>query len=365
MVQREIPCILMRGGTSRGPYFKGADLPAGREALAQVLIAAMGAGSPLQVDGIGGSRPTTSKVAMLSPSDDDWAQVDYFFAQVHAEKAEVDFSPSCGNILAGVGPAALEMGLVAPEGEETRVRIRNVNTSSRIEAVVQTPGGQVRYDGDARIDGVPGTAAPVILNFMDVVGSKTGALFPTGNPVDVIDGIAVTCIDVAMPMVIARAESFGLTGAESREDLDENKAFFERMEPLRIKAGEKMGLGDVSQSVVPKFGLLAPPRAGGAIAARYFMPWNCHPSYAVTGSICTGSCLLAPGTVAEGLAVIPQDHPTPVKIEHPSGSIDVVFDYEIVDGQFTLNSAGLLRTARKLFDGAVSIPGDAWPKDAA
>ena len=362
MTQRDIPCILMRGGTSRGPYFKAADLPEERDRLAQVLIAAMGAGSPLQVDGIGGSRPTTSKVAMLSPADHDWAEVNYFFAQVHAEKAEVDFSPSCGNILAGVGPAALEMGLVEPAGAETRVRIRNVNTDSLIEAVVQTPGGKVNYEGEARIDGVPGGAAPVILNFMDVVGSKTGALFPTGNAVDVIAGIEVTCIDVAMPMVIARAESFGLTGTESREELDENRAFFEKMEPLRLKAGEMMGLGDVSKSVIPKFGLLAPPRDGGAICARYFMPWNCHPTYAVTGSICTGSCLLAPGTVAAGLAEIPDERPTPVKIEHPSGAIDVVFDYEVTNEGFKLGSAGLLRTARKLFAGKVSIPGAVWPR---
>ncbi|MEM8751143.1 MAG: 4-oxalomesaconate tautomerase [Pseudomonadota bacterium] len=361
MRQRDIPCILMRGGTSRAPYFNQADLPQDREALAQVLIAAMGAGSPLQVDGIGGGQPTTSKVAMLLPSDDDWADVDYFFAQVHAEKAEVDFAPSCGNILAGVGPAALEMGLVASAGDSTPVRIRNTNTGAYIEAIVQTPGGDVSYDGDARIDGVPGTAAPVILNFMNVVGSKTGALFPTGNAVDTIDGIDVTCIDVAMPMVIARAADFGITGYESREELDENKALFEAFEPIRIKAGALMGLGDVAQSVVPKFGLLAAPQQGGAIAARYFMPWRCHPSFAVTGSICTGSCLLAPGTVAEGLFASPNENPAPIRIEHPSGAIDVVFDYKIGDDGFELKSAGLLRTARKLFSGHVCVPGDVWP----
>ncbi len=352
----DIPCILMRGGTSRAPYFNAKDLPTDRDALAQVLIAAMGAGSPLQVDGIGGAQPTTSKVAILSASDHDWAEVDYLFAQVHTEKAEVDFSPSCGNILSGVGPAAIEMNLIAGNTDQTQVRIRNVNTSALIEAVVQTPNGRVRYDGNARIDGVPGTAAPIVLNFMQVVGSKTGALFPTGNPIDVVQGVEVSCVDVAMPMVIARARDLGVSGLESREALDANTALFERIESIRIEAGKKMGLGDVSQSVVPKFGLLTAPANGGAITGRYFMPWSCHPAYAVTGSICTGACLLSPATVADGLASIPPASPASVVIEHPSGSIEVVFDYTLENGAFVLNSAGVMRTARRLFTGAVSVP---------
>jgi len=361
MSQREIPCILMRGGTSRAPYFNSADLPSNRDVLARVLISAMGAGSPLQVNGIGGGQPTTSKVAMLSSSDHAWAQVDYFFAQVHAENAEVDFAPSCGNILAGVGPAAIEMGLVAPEDEQTIVRIRNTNTGALIEAQVQTPGGIIDYDGDARIDGVPGTAAPIILNFMEVVGSKTGKLFPLGEPVTTIAGLDVTCIDVAVPMVIGLAEDFGITGYETNTELDDNHALFERIETIRIEAAQMMGLGDVRKSVVPKFGLLAKPRQGGAITARYFMPWKCHPSMAVTGSVCVGSCLLAPGTVADGLAELPDGSPAEINIEHPLGSIDVVFDYSVDDGRFDLASAGLLRTARKLFAGAVCIPKTVWP----
>ena len=361
MSQRAIAAILMRGGTSRGPYFNAADLPQDRETIAKVLIAAMGAGAPLQVDGIGGAQPTTSKVAMLSRSDHDWAEIDYFFAQVHATEASVDFKPSCGNILAGVGPAAIEMGLVEAGKGETRVRIHNVNTGALIEAVVRTPGGVVTYDGEARIDGVPGTAAPVILNFMNVIGSKTGKLFPTGRRIEDIDGIQVTCIDVAMPMVIARAESFGLTGHESREELDENRAFYDRMEPIRREAGKRMGFGDVSESVVPKFGLLARPISGGTLAGRYFMPWDAHPTYAVTGSICTGSCVLAPGTVADGFINRPEGSPATVVIEHPGGTIDVVFDYAIEDGDFQLRSAGVLRTARKLFSGDLFIPAGVWP----
>lgn len=356
MSQTEVPCILMRGGTSRAPYFNAVDLPQDRDTLASFLVAAMGAGSPLQVDGIGGGQPTTSKVAMLSRSEDEWADVDYFFAQVHAEKAEVDFSPTCGNILSGVGPAAIELGLMDAKDGHTTVKIRSVNTGALVEAKVETPDRTVNYEGDARIDGVPGPAAPVVLNFMNVVGSKTGALFPTGRPMDVIDGVEVTCIDVAMPMVIARAGDFGITGYESREELDANTDLFARFEPIRIRAGELMGLDDAANSVVPKFGLLSEPRGGGAINARYFMPWHCHPSYAVTGSICTGSCVLAPGTVADKLAHIPNVHPTPVKIEHPSGGIDVVFDYSLTANGLELKSAGLLRTARKLYEGRVYVP---------
>ena len=353
---RDIPCLLMRGGTSKGPYFNAADLPTDRDELSAVLIAAVGAGHALNIDGVGGGNPVTTKVAMLSPSNDEWADVDYFFAQVAVEKELVDFTPTCGNILAGVGPAALEMGLVSVSGDETRVKIRGVNTEARVEAIVQTPNGRVCYDGDASINGVPGTAAPVVLNFMNVVGSRTGTLFPTGNPIDVIDGLEVTCIDVAMPMVIARASDFGISGYESREELDENKELFSRIEEKRLKAGELMGFGDVRSSVVPKFGLLSAPREGGSIAARYFMPWSTHPSFAVTGSICVGSCLFAPGTIADGLANLPVANPAPLQIEHPSGVIDVVIDWGLEDNRFELNSAGLLRTARKLFSGQIHVP---------
>ncbi|MEM9676545.1 MAG: 4-oxalomesaconate tautomerase [Pseudomonadota bacterium] len=356
MPQRDIPCLLMRGGTSRGPYFNAADLPVDRDELAKLLVAAVGAGHPLNINGIGGGNAVTTKVAILSPSEDPWADIDYFFAQVAVEEALVDFSPTCGNILAGVGPAALEMGLMPITGDTTSVKIKSVNTGARVEAMVQTPSGGVEYEGDAAINGVPGTAAPVVLNFMDVIGSKTGALFPTSEAVDTINGVQVTCIDVAMPMVIGRATDFDISGYESREALDEKKDLFRQIESIRLKAGEMMGLGDVSKSVVPKFGLLARPQEGGSIAARYFMPWTTHPAYAVTGSICTGACLVVPGTVAEGLAVLGREQPLPIKIEHPSGAIDVVFEHGFEGEMFQLHKAGLLRTARKLFSGTVHVP---------
>ena len=360
MSQTAIPYLFMRGGTSRGPYLNRADLPEDLDQLAEVLIAMVGSGHPLNIDGIGGGAAVTTKVAMLSRSEDDWADIDYFFAQVSVEDRLVDFKPTCGNILSGVGPAAIEMGLVAAQDGETPVNIRAVNTGAKVAANVQTPGGVVEYEGDVQIDGVPGMAAPVAVQFMETVGGVTGAFLPTGNFVDTIDGIEVTCMDVAMPMVIARADSFGLTGHESAAELDENTAFYSRMEAIRIEAGQRMGMGDVATSVTPKFGLLAPAREGGTIATRYFMPWKCHPTMAVTGAQCLASCVLTPGTVAEGLASVPNEAPARVVLEHASGMIEVLVDYELGDGGVEVRSAGLVRTARKLAEGRVFIPASVW-----
>lgn len=361
MSQTAIPFLFMRGGTSRGPYLNRADLPEDLDMLAEVLISVVGSGHPNNIDGIGGGTAVTTKVAMLSKSEDAWADVDYFFAQVSVEERTVDFKPTCGNILSGVGPAAIEMGLVRATGSETNVNIHAVNTGAKVAAIVQTPGGFVSYDGDAMIDGVPGTAAPVALQFMETVGSLTGAFLPTGNLVDSIDGINVTCMDVAMPMVIANASAFGLTGYESATELDSNFEFFSQLEAVRTKAGALMGMGDVSKSVTPKVGLLAPARDGGTIAARYFMPWKCHPSMAVTGAQCLASCVLTPGTVAD--VALPNETPANIVLEHPSGSIDVLVDFENGSEGFTVNSAGLVRTARKLAAGEVFVPTQIWSGD--
>mgnify|MGYP001311043269 CR=1 FL=1 len=363
MTQTAIPCLFMRGGTSRGPYIKASDLPGDREVLAGVLAAMVGAGHKLNIDGIGGGAAVTTKVAMLSPSGDDWADVDYFFAQVNPESGDVDFAPTCGNILSGVGPAAIDLGIIAAQGSETPVRIRSVNTGARVEAVVQTSAGRAVYDGDTVIAGVPGSAAPVILKFMDVTASRTSAMFPSGARRERIEGVEVTLIDVAMPMCIARAVDFGIRGDETAAALDENRELFANIERIRLEAGRRMGLGDVRKSVVPKFGLLAPPVAGGSILARYFMPWNCHPSMAVTGAICIGSCLLASGTIAEGLGeagILGAEEARRIRIEHPMGLIDVVYDYAQDEASFSLNSAGILRTARALMRGDVYIPAAVW-----
>lgn len=363
MTQTAIPFLFMRGGTSRGPYMNRADLPQDLETLAEVLIAIVGSGQPLNIDGIGGGDAVTTKVAMLSPSKDAGSDVDYFFAQVSVEDRLVDFKPTCGNILTGVGPAAIEMGLVPAQDGETRVNIRAVNTGAKVAATVQTPGGQVSYEGMARIDGVPGTSAPIALQFMETVGGVTGAFLPTGNLIDTIDDIDVTCMDVAMPMVIARAESFGLTGYESAAELDENTEFYARMEALRLKAGALMGMGDVAKSVTPKFGLLAPATQGGTIATRYFMPWKCHPAMAVTGAQCLASCVLTPGSIADGLAAKPNETPANITLEHASGQIDVLVDYENASAGFAVNSAGLVRTARKLAAGDVFVPRNVWARN--
>lgn len=356
MKQTAIPFHFMRGGTSRGPYFLRSDLPEDRDVLSDVLIAVVGAGNPRNIDGLGGGNAVTTKVAMLSHSGDTDADVDYFFAQVAVEKRLVDYAPTCGNILVGVGPAAIEMGLVPVTGDETRVRIRSVNTGALVEAIVQTPDGAVRYDGDVTVDGVPGTAAPVALNFMDVVGSRTGKMFPTGKVRETIDGVDVTCIDVAMPMVIGRAADLGISGHESQVELDENKALFERMEAMRLEAGRRMGFGDVAKSVTPKIGLIAEPRAGGHITARYFMPWTTHPTMAVTGSQCLAACALAPGTVAEGLARKAEASPAVMSIEHPMGAMEVTVDYARDAEGLQFKSAGLVRTARLIARGEVMVP---------
>ena len=363
MHQTSIPFIFMRGGSSRGPYLKRSDLPEDLDVLSKVLVSIVGSGHPFNIDGIGGGTAVTTKIAMLSRSEDDWADIDYFFAQVGVEDKLVDFKPSCGNILVGVGPAAIEMGLVEPTGDVTEVKIRAVNTGALVSEVVQTPGGEVQYDGDAVIDGVPGTAAPIQLRFMKVEGSLTSGLFPTGNAQEIINDVPVTCMDVAMPMVIGRAVDFGVTGYESAAELDENKDLLNRMEAIRLIAGERMGLGDVTRSVTPKLGLLAPAREGGSACARYFMPWKCHPTLAVTGSQCLASCLLAPGTVGEGMLTGPEASPAALRLEHPMGKMEVVIDYEIREGQFAVKSAGLLRTARELAAGKVFIPGEVWSRN--
>ena len=355
MPQRAIPYLFMRGGTSRGPFFNRADLPEDLDELAEVLIEVIGAGHPLNIDGLGGGAAVTTKVAMLSPSDDDWADIDYFFAQVSVEDRLVDYKPTCGNMLTAIGPAALEMGMVQPIGDETPVRIRAVNTGAEVLSVVQTPCGAVEYQGETKVDGIPGHAAPIRLNFRKVSGSATGSLLPTGNLRDEFDGIEVTCMDVAMPVVMARADAFGLTGYESREELDANREFFARMEAIRLQAGEAMGMGDVSKSVTPKFTIIAPARESGSIAARYFMPWQTHPTLAVTGAQCIAACALAPGTVADELWTRQNANPVNLQLEHPSGMIDVAIDFENGSDGFRVNSAGLTRTARKIAVGHVFV----------
>ncbi len=357
---KAIPCVVMRGGTSKGPYFLLSDLPNDVAARDRVLLAAMGSPDARQIDGIGGATTLTSKVAIVSPSADSGVDVDYLFAQVALDRAFVDTAPSCGNMLAGVGPFAIEKGLVEPRKDETLVRIRNVNTRSLIDAVIQTPDGHVEYAGDVCIDGVPGSAAPVVLNFKEVVGSKTGALLPTGAVIDVVEGVAVSCVDVAMPMVLMAATSLGKTGYESKAELDADTAFFARLEKVRLAAAELMGMGDARGQVVPKVGLLAKPRDGGNICSRYFVPTACHAAHAVTGAICVSVCTAIAGSVADGLAEHGVQPPQRCVIEHPSGRIEVALDLALGANEVAVNSAGVIRTTRKLFAGDIFVPDTVW-----
>lgn len=358
--QTAIPCTLMRGGTSRGPYFLASDLPQERTLQDQVLSAAMGSGNAMQINGVGGGSTLTSKTAIVAPSSHPDADIDYLFAQVSVEETRVDVGPSCGNILAGVGPFAIEKGLVVAQEGETTVRVRNLNTNSFIEVVVKTEQGEVVYDGDTTIDGVPGTAAPVILNFLDVAGSKTGTLLPTGRVRDRIDGIDVSCVDAAVPMVLFKASDLGVTGQESKAELDANAELLARMEAIRRQASVMMGLGDAEGRVIPKMALLSPARFGGTLTSRYFVPFNCHGAHAVTGAICVASACVLEGSVAHDLVSLDDGDSQPISIEHPSGKIDVVLELERLSDQISIRRAGLVRTARKIMDGTLYVSADIW-----
>jgi 2-methylaconitate cis-trans-isomerase PrpF len=341
----------MRGGTSRGPYFLASDLPSDPHLRDEVLLQVMGSGHELQVDGIGGGHPLTSKVAIISPSNIAGADVDYLFAQVNVRERFVDMSPNCGNMLAGVGPFALEAGLVPISEGVSTVHIYNVNTKKLIEARIQTKDGRVEYDGDTAIDGVPGTAAPIHLAFLDAAGAKTGKLFPTGNPSDIVDGIAMSLVDAAMPIMAVRATDLGKTGYESPAEFAAERAFMERLEGLRLQAGRMMGLGDVRALVIPKPVLVAPARAGGTLTGRYFMPHACHNAFAITGAVAVGTAAVTPGTVIADVARTPK-MPADMVIEHPSGRLQVRMEQR-PDAASPV--AFLVRTARRLFEGRVLV----------
>lgn len=358
-MQTGIPSVLMRGGTSKGLYFRKEDLPSDQEARDRVLLAAYGSPDPRQIDGIGGATTLTSKAVIVSPSDDPEADVDYLFAQVTIDRPFVDYGPTCGNMLAGVAPFAIESGMVPVEDGETRVRIRQINTGGLVEAVIRTPGGHVDYDGDFAIDGVPGTAAPIILNFSNVVGGKTGALFPSGQSREEIDGVPVTLVDAAMPVMVLAASDAGITGYERAAEIDANTELFARLEKLRLEAGRRMGLGDVSGMVMPKITMVAPPKDGGSFASRYLVPTRTHEAHAVTGAIAVSAAAVVPGTVVHDVAVGVDGDAPMIVIEHPSGKIDVALKLRRDGENVEIETAGVVRTARLLFSGTVLVPDEA------
>ncbi|MEN4910409.1 4-oxalomesaconate tautomerase [Erwinia amylovora] len=361
MRQRRIPCLLMRGGTSKAACFLAADLPQDPELRDRVLLAVMGSPDIRQIDGLGGADPLTSKVAIVQPSTRADADVDYLFAQVDVDVAHVDYGQNCGNILAAMGPFALERGLVSAQGERSAIRIFMQNTGQIAVAEFATPHGQMDYDGELKIDGVPRSAAEIVLNFQNIAGSSCGALLPTGQARDRIDHIEVTCIDNGMPVVLVRADSLGRSGYESREQLDADEALKSRLESIRLQAGPRMNLGDVSQRTVPKMTLLAEPRNGGAISSRTFIPHRCHASIGVFGAVSVATACLIPGSVAHRLARTGSENSQRLSVEHPGGEFSVRLQRDHA-GQ--LAGCGLLRTARLIFAGEVLIPGSVWPISA-
>lgn len=347
-----VPCMLMRGGTSKGAYFLADDLPADPAERDELLLWIMGSPDPRQIDGIGGAHPLTSKVAVISSSTEPDVDVDYLFLQVAVDEATVSDRQNCGNILAGVGPFAIERGLVSPGSEQTTVRIRMVNSGSTAVAHIATPGGVVRYSGDTAISDVPGTASPVVLDFADTEGSAGSGLLPTGRLIDEIDGIRVTCIDNGMPVVVAYAKDFGLTGYEPVDQLAAHDALRDRVQSLRLQAAKLMGLGDVRESSVPKTTLVAPPVDGGTICTRTFIPLRLHTSIGVLGAVSVVTAVLLDGAVGHDIAHLPAGA-TRFDVEHPSGTVQVEVEVDDQADPPRVRRSGIVRTARKLFDGTV------------
>lgn len=352
-----IRCMLMRGGTSKGAYFLAEDLPSDIAQRDRILLQVMGSPDARQVDGIGGAHPLTSKVAIVSRSTDPDCDIDFLFCQVGIAEPLVDTTPNCGNILAGVAPFAIERGLVRAEHPETRVKVRTINTGTIADILVQTPNGRVAYGGAARIDGVPGSAAPVAIDFLDAAGSVCGTLLPTGNAVDHVAGVDVTLIDNGMPVVVLRADAVGRTGYEPRDQLDNDSELKARLEEIRLAAGPLMTLGDVSRKVVPKIALVAPPQTdGGHVCTRSFIPHECHASIGVFAAVTVATACVLPGSPAASVAKVPAGPVKVMSVEHPTGEFTVRLEVdETAHSLPRVRRAGLLRTARALFDGRVFL----------
>ena len=359
--QRAIPGSIYRGGTSKGLLVKAGDLPEEATRRDQVLLAAMGSPDVREIDGVGGGHPLTSKVAVVRTSSRPDADVDYLFLQVWPDRAEVSDSQNCGNMLAAVGPFALDEGLVASTGEVTEVRIWMENTSSLAVARVQTPAGHVEYEGAAHIDGVPGTHAPIPIEFVDVAGSSCGRLLPTGSALDIIDGVRVTCVDNGMPVVCLAARDFGLSGEESPSQLEADDELRARVEEIRRHAGPMMNLGDVTSSTVPKMSLLSPGRHGGAVMTRTFIPHRVHEAIGVFGALSVATACLLPGSVAQEVATLSaRTGDVTLDIEHPNGYFSVTLEVEPDGDTIAVRRSALLRTARLLMRGHVMVPTSVW-----
>ena len=367
--QTAIPCLLMRGGTSKGPFFNAADLPQDVATRDRVLLAALGSPDARQIDGIGGAHPLTSKVGIVSRSTLAGVDLDFLFAQIQPNQDTVDTTPNCGNMLAAVVPFALETGMVQPQGDSTTLRVLTRNTGMQCDITVDTRGGVLQYAGSARIDGAPGTSAPITINFLDTAGSVCSGLLPTGRVLDRVTVNApgvepftldVTCIDNGMPLVILKASDVGCTGYEGVAELNANVALKARIEALRLQVSVLMGLGDVTKKNYPKMTLIAPPRAGGSLATRSFIPHVCHDAIGVLAAVTVGTACVLPGSVCDGVAVMPQQGPErTVSVEHPTGEFSVALGLDPANPH-NVTRAALLRTARLLMRGEVMVPVAIW-----
>lgn len=345
-----VRCMWMRGGTSKGGYFLAEDLPSDEAARDAFLLRVMGSPDVRQIDGMGGADPLTSKVGVVKKSERDGVDVDYLFLQVFVDQAIVTDKQNCGNILAGVGPFAIERGLIPATGDETKVSIYMENTGQVAVADVKTPDGVVSYAGEAAIDGVPGTSAPIPLEFKDTAGSSCGALLPTGHVVDTVEGVEVTMIDNGMPVVVMRGADLGITGDEAPEDLEANEELRAKLEAIRLACGPMMNLGDVKEKSVPKMTMVTAPKAGGAVNTRTFIPHRCHKTIGVLGAVSVATACLLEGSPAQALAETGDGAERSLSIEHPTGEMTVIAK---LDEAGTPVSAAILRTARKLMDGEV------------
>lgn len=358
-MQTAIPYMQFRGGSSKGLFFNAADLPVDEIGRNRAILAAMegvGAGDPRQIDGLGGATSLTSKAAVVSKSKNPKADLDYLFLQVVIGKGQISTTQTCGNILAAVVPFAVEAGMITAGDKTTTAKVNMVNTGGICEVTVQTPGGIVNYSGPAKVDGVPGTAAPVICNYLETVGSSCGALLPTGNVKDIIDGIEVTCIDNGMPSVIVKAADLDITGYETPEALNKNEPLKKKIESIRLQAGPLMNLGDVKDKTVPKMCLVSPAVNGGVLNTRTFIPHVCHEAIGVLGAVSVASAIFLEGSVPAAVAttLFQQDV---ISVEHPTGEFSARLDISSNNGTPVFNKSGVIRTARLLSKGLVYIPG--------
>lgn len=372
MPQTAIACLLMRGGTSKGPFFRALDLPADIPTRDKVLLAALGSPDKRQIDGLGGAHPLTSKVGIVSVSQREGIALEFLFAQLQPDNDTVDTTPNCGNMLAAVVPFALETGMVRAQGDTSTYRVLTLNTDMACDITVQTPGGVVEYAGDARIDGVPGTAAPVTINFLDTAGSVCSGLLPTGRVRDTLTvtgtgfepfTLDVTCIDNGMPLVMFKAGDVGRTGYESVDQMNADTELKARIERLRIACGHAMKLGDVTAKNYPKMTLIAAPRTGGSISTRSFIPHVCHDAIGVLAAVTVATACVLDGSVTQGIASVPAGNVKKISVEHPTGEFSVEIEVDPANPQ-NVTRAALLRTARLLMRGEVMIPGSVWAPKA-